>query len=138
MLHGMLHGNTLSHKEWLALESERQGLRQHYAEFFRGWDLLLCPAAAGPAWPHDHEGERWMRTIVVNGKPVPVTDQLFWSGISGVVHLPSTVGPAGFTRDGLPLGYQAIAAYGHDRTAVAFSRAVEREIGGFVAPPGYD
>ena len=138
MLHGMLHGNTLSHKEWLALESERQGLRQHYAEFFRGWDLLLCPAAAGPAWPHDHEGERWMRTIVVNGKPVPVTDQLFWSGISGVVHLPSTVGPAGFTHDGLPLGYQAIAAYGHDRTAVAFSRAVEREIGGFVAPPGYD
>jgi amidase len=138
MLHGMLHGNTLSHKEWLALESERQGLRQHYAEFFRGWDLLLCPAAAGPAWPHDHAGERWMRTIVVNGNPVPVTDQLFWSGLSGVVHLPSTVGPAGFTQAGLPLGYQAIAAYGHDRTALAFSRAVEREIGGFVAPPGYD
>jgi amidase len=138
MLHGMLHGNTLSHKQWLALESERQGLRQRYAEFFGGWDLLLCPAAAGPAWPHDHEGERWMRKISVNGKAVPVTDQLFWSGISGVVHLPSTVGPAGFNAGGLPLGYQAIAAFGHDRTAIAFSRAVEREFGGFVAPPGYD
>jgi len=138
MLHGMLQGNTLSHKQWLALESERQGLRQRYADFFEGWDSLLCPAAAGPAWPHDHDGERWMRKISVNGKPVPVTDQLFWSGLSGVVHLPSTVGPAGFTRDRLPLGYQAIAGFGHDRTAIAFSRAVEWEFGGFVAPPGYD
>jgi hypothetical protein len=32
---------------------------------FGGWDLLLCPAAAGPAWPHDHAGERWMRKISV-------------------------------------------------------------------------
>lgn len=138
MLQGMLQGNTLSHKQWLALESERQGLRRRYAEFFDSWDLLLCPAAAGAAWPHDHHGERWMRKISVNGKPVPVTDQLFWSGLSGVVHLPSTVGPAGFSRDRLPLGYQAIAGFGRDRTAIAFSRAVEREFGGFVAPPGYD
>jgi len=138
MLQGMLHGNTLSHKEWLLLDNERQHLRMRYAEFFEGWDVLLCPAAAGAAWPHDHEGERWMRKIAVNGKLVPVTDQLFWSGISGVVHLPSTVGPAGFTRSGLPLGYQAIAGHGRDRTALAFSRLVEREFGGFVPPPGYD
>jgi amidase len=138
MLHGMLQGNTLSHKQWLQLDNERQHLRLRYAEFFEGWDLLLCPAAAGPAWPHDHEGERWMRKIVVNGSDVPVTDQLFWSGLSGLVYLPSTVGPAGFSRDGLPLGYQAISGFGRDRTALAFSRAVEREFGGFVPPPGYD
>ncbi len=138
MLEGMLRGNTLSHKQWLQLDNERQHLRLRHAEFFSGWDLMLCPAAAGAAWPHDHEGERWMRQIVVNGQPVPGTDQLFWSGISGVVHLPSTVGPAGFSKNGLPLGYQAIAGHGHDRTALRFSRLVEREFGGFVAPPGYD
>ena len=138
LLQAMVHGNTMSHKEWLHLDNERQHLRLRYAEFFEGWDVLLCPAAAGPAWPHDHQGERWMREIAVNGQPVPVTDQRFWSGLSGVVYLPSTVGPAGFTRSGLPLGYQAIAGFGRDRTAVAFSRAVERELGGFVAPPGFD
>jgi amidase len=79
-----------------------------------------------------------MRRIVVNGQTVPVTDQLFWSGLSGLVLLPSTVGPAGFSREGLPLGYQAIAGFGRDRSALAFGRAVEREFGGFVAPPGYD
>lgn len=51
--------------------------------------------------------------------------------------LPAIVGPAGLTRDGLPVGYQAIAASGRDKTAIAFARFVEREIGGFVPPPGY-
>jgi len=138
MLRGMLEGNTLSHRQWLQLANERMHLRQRWAEFFEGWDILLCPAAAGPAWPHDHAGERWMRKIIVNGQPVPVTDQLFWSGLSGVVLLPSTVGPAGFTKSGLPLGYQAIAGHGQDRTALLFSRLVERECGGFVVPPGYE
>jgi amidase len=78
------------------------------------------------------------RTITVNGHEVPTTDQLFWAGFSGVVYLPSTVGPAGILESGLPVGYQAIAAHLHDRTAIRFTECVEREIGGFVPPPGYD
>ena len=53
--------------------------------------------------------------ITVNNKQVPTTDQLFWAGYSGVVYLPSTVGPAGLTTAGLPVGYQAIAASGADK-----------------------
>lgn len=138
MLQGMLQGNTLSHRQWLQWDNERQHLRLRWAEFFETQDLMLCPAAAGPAWPHDHAGERWMRTITVNGRQVPVTDQLFWSGLSGLVYLPSTVGPAGLSQGGLPLGYQAIAGQGRDRTALRFSRLVERAFGGFVPPPGFE
>ena len=138
MLQGMLQGNTMSHRQWLQWDNERQHLRLRWAEFFETQDLMLCPAAAGPAWPHDHEGERWMRTITVNGQQVPVTDQLFWSGLSGLVYLPSTVGPAGLSQGGLPLGYQAIAGQGRDRTALRFSRLVERAFGGFVPPPGFE
>ena len=76
--------------------------------------------------------------ITVNDKQVATTDQLFWAGYSGVVYLPSTVGPAGLTTAGLPVGYQAIAASGRDKTAIAFSRFVEKEIGGFVPPPGFE
>ncbi|MCB1739676.1 MAG: amidase [Gammaproteobacteria bacterium] len=133
----MVRGCTMSHRDWLALNNERHGLRRAFQAFFEDWDILLCPAAASAAWPHDQSGERWQRTIEVNGHPVPTTDQLFWAGYSGVVYLPSTVGPAGMTAQGLPVGYQAIAGTGRDRTAIAFSRYVEREIGGFVPPPGY-
>ena len=76
--------------------------------------------------------------ITVNDTQVPTTDQLFWAGYSGVVYLASTVGPAGLTRSDLPVGYQAIAASGRDKWATAFSCFVEREIGGFHAPPGYE
>ena len=78
------------------------------------------------------------RTITVNDKRVPTTDQLFWAGYSGVVYLPSTVGPAGLTASGLPVGYQAIAAQGRDRTSLAFAGLVEKAIVGFSPPPGYD
>jgi amidase len=134
----MARGNTLSHRDWLVLNNERHAMRFRFAEFFRDWDILLTPAAASAAWPHDQSGERHERTIIVNGHEVPTTDQLFWAGFSGVVYLPSTVGPAGILESGLPVGYQAIAAHLHDRTAIRFAECVEREIGGFVPPPGYD
>jgi amidase len=134
----MARGNTLSHRDWLVLNNERHAMRFRFAEFFRDWDILLTPAAASAAWPHDQAGERHDRTISVNGHYVPTTDQLFWAGLSGVVYLPSTVGPAGILESGLPVGYHAIAAHLHDRTAIRFAECVEREIGGFVPPAGYD
>jgi amidase len=134
----MVRGNLLAHRDWLKLNNERHAFRRVFAEFFKNWDVLLCPAAAGAAWPHDLSGERWQRTVTVNAKPVRTTDQLFWAGYSGVVFLPSVVGPAGFVEGGLPVGYQVIAGHGQDKTAIAFARLVEREIGGFVPPKGYD
>lgn len=71
-------------------------------------------------------------------KSIPSIDQLFWAGYSSLAYLPSTVGPAGLARSGLPIGYQAIAASGRDKTAAAFSRLVEKGIVGFVPPPGFD
>jgi amidase len=137
-LEQMVKGCTLSHREWLNLNNERMKLRRQFNAFFADWDILLCPVAASAAWTHDQKGERWERMITVNNKRVPTTDQLFWAGYSGVVYLPSTAGPAGLTRSGLPVGYQAIAASGRDKWATTFSRLVEREIGGFVPPPGYE
>ena len=130
-------GSALPHRDWLKLNNERHGLRRMFAAFFADWDILLCPAAASAAPPHDHKGERWARKTTVNGKPVPSTDQLFWAGYSSLVYLPSVVGPAGLAKSGLPVGYQAIAASGCDKTATAFGRFVEREIVGFVPPPGF-
>jgi amidase len=73
----------------------------------------------------------------VNGRKEDVNNQLFWAGISGVVCLPSTVGPIGLTKAGLPLGVQIIADHLQDLTAIDFARLLAQEIGGFVSPPGY-
>ena len=54
--------------------------------------------------------------------------QTFWAGYSGVVGLPSVVGPIGQVN-GLPVGYQELG-HGRDFTALTFAAAVERELGG--------
>lgn len=73
----------------------------------------------------------------LRGKQVPTTDQLFWAGYSGVVYLPSTVAPAGFTPEGLPVGVQIIGPQYGDLTCIALARMLEREYQGFTPPPGF-
>jgi amidase len=100
--------------------------------------VLICPVAATAAFPHDHVGERYQRTIAVNGRRVPTVDQLFWAGLSGVVFLPGTVAPAGFTPGGLPVGVQIVGPQYGDRTTIELARLLEREFQAFVPPPGYE
>ncbi|HTZ77175.1 MAG TPA: amidase [Stellaceae bacterium] len=133
----MTRANTMSHRDWLGFNEERHRMRLKWAAFFAEYDLLLCPAAASAAVPHDQEGERHQRTIAVNGKRVPVTDQLFWAGYSCAFNLPSTVAPIGLTTSGLPVGVQIIGPQYGDRTCIEFARLLEREYYSFVPPPAF-
>jgi amidase len=133
----MLRANVLSHRDWLALNEVRTQMRWRWAEFFEEWDLLLCPPAASAAFPHDHHGERHERTIQVNGRAVPTTDQLFWAGYTGMAYLPSSVAPIGFTPSGLPVGVQIAGPQYGDRVCIEFARLLEDEYQPFVPPPGY-
>jgi len=133
----MVRANILPHRDWLGLNEERHRMRLKWAEFFREWDLLLCPAAASAACPHDHEGERHQRSILVNGKRVPTTDQLFWAGYSCVSLLPSTVAPIGLTKSGLPVGVQIVGPQYRDRDCIELARLLEREYYAFTPPPAF-
>ncbi len=133
----MMRANTMSHRDWLAANEARHQMRWRWAEFFKDYDLLLCPPAASAAFPHDQKGERHERTIRVNGREVPTTDQLFWAGYSGMVYLPSTVAPAGFTPARLPVGVQIIGPQYGDRMCIDFAHLLEGEFQGFVPPDGY-
>jgi len=131
------HAAHITHREWFALDQQRDKYRRAWAEFFEEFDLLLCPAAASTAFVHDHEGERPDRTIDIEGSQEPVVDQLFWAGWSCSVYLPSTVAPVGLLDD-LPVGLQIVAPHLQDRRSIHFASLVERELGGFVAPPGFE
>jgi len=135
----MVRANTLSHRDWLAGNEERHRLRLKWADFFRDYDLLLCPVTAGAAYPHDHdhEGERWKRMIEINGKPAPTINDLFWAGLCGLVYLPATVAPAGLTAKGLPVGVQIVGPQYGDQSCIAFAGLLERAYRGFVAPPNF-
>lgn len=128
---------VLSHRDWLAANETRHRMRLAWAEFFTKYDLLLCPVASTAAFPHDQQGARHERTLMVNGARVPVTDHLFWAGYTGAFLLPSTAAPCGFTPAGLPVGVQIVAPQYGDLTCLTFAQLLEREFQAFVPPPGF-
>lgn len=130
----MIRAVTMSHREWHVWHEKREWIRRKWTEFFRDWDLLLCPTAASAAFKHNQKGERWHRMIPINGKPQPTTTQLFWAGLSGMAYLPSTIAPVAFTEDRLPIGVQLVGPQYGDLHCIAGAKFLEREMQSFVAP----
>jgi amidase len=133
----MQRGNSLPHRTWLQLNEKRHRMRLAWDAFFKDYDIMLCPVAVTAAFPHDQKGLRHKRTIVVNNKKVPVVDQIFWAGYSGVTSLPSTAAPIGQTADGLPIGVQIIGPQYGDYSTIAFAKLMEKEYRSFEPPPAY-
>jgi amidase len=129
--------NTMDHRNWHAANEARHKMRVKWAEFFRDWDVLLCPPASTAAPLHDTETSRWDQTVGVNGKEILSTDQMFWAGYPSVCLLPVTVAPVGVTPSGLPVGVQIVGPQYGDRTTINFARLLEQEYRGFVPPAGY-
>jgi amidase len=127
---------ALRQRDWLVAHERRERIRARWAEFFRDFDVLLCPVMLTPAFTHD-TNEFTSRTLTVNGAPRLYLEQVLWPGLIGMALLPSTVIPAGRTASGLPVGVQIVGPYLEDRTPLAFARAAERVLGGFVPPPAF-
>jgi amidase len=125
----------IRHRDWIAVDEERQKLRAQWAEFFRRFDVLLCPITTTAAVPHDHEGTLLARTIRVNGAERPYLDQIVWAGFVTMALLPSTVAPVGRTANDLPVGLQVVGPYLEDRTTIDFAARLAEVIGGYEPPP---
>jgi len=124
------------HRDWLRASNMRERLRMAWRTFFDEWDILICPQMATTAFEHDHRPFE-QRTLVVDNEVQPYFQQLFWSGLITVGYMPSTVFPTGPSRDGLPIGLQAVSAEYNDYLCIDFARLLGEEMGGFTPPPGF-
>ena len=133
----MVRANTQAHKDWLVASNRRHQMRLAWAEFFKQYDVVLCPNAATAAYPHSMPGERWERMIAVNGKQQPLTTQMWWAGIAGMCYLPGTAAPIGLSDAGLPLSVQVVGPQYGDYRTICFAQLIEREYYAFTPPPDY-
>jgi|SRR5262252_3504348 len=131
-----LRGTVLSHRDWMRADRFRTRLNADWRALFREFDVVLCPVMPTAAFPHDHTPQA-ERRIVIDGKDVSYRDQVMWAGVATLTGLPATAMPIGLSSGGLPIGMQCVGPYLEDRTPLQFAAMVERELGGFVAPPGY-
>lgn len=121
-----------SHHQWIRNDIERSRLKAIWAEWFESYDILLCPVTPTAALPH-MQGEFSQRTMTVDGVERPYWENVSWTGLIGVVGLPSAVPPIGRTPDGLPVGVQCVGPHLGDRTAIE----VARRLGAYEPPPGF-
>ncbi len=130
-------GEVASHLVWDLMHRERGDTRQRWAEFFTEVDVLLCPVTPVPPFRHVHspEGSNWLHATLADHGDRPYVDLVGWTTLIGSAYLPVTVPPIGRNADGLPIGIQVVAPYLHDRTALAFARAMADVIGGYETPP---
>jgi amidase len=130
---------TQRHRQWLVSDAERQAYRTLWPDFFKNYDVLLCPVASVPAIPHTITKNEMAleRTIMVNNQPAPYTILQRWIGLPTLAYLPATSAPIGRTTEGLPIGMQIIGPYLEDRTPLDFAARLADIIGGFEPPPGF-
>jgi amidase len=90
--------------------------------------VLLCPVSAVPAFRH---GEReW----VVEGRRVHYLDAWSYTAFFNLLQNPAVAVPAGRSAEGLPIGVQVVANPWEENVALAAAAAIERALGGYVAP----
>ncbi len=122
----------ISSHDWFGLLDDQLRIRRQWADFFRHFDIVLCPAFGTPAYVHTSEPDWRKRELPIDGEPSKFGDQLGWAGIATVANLPSTAIPLGVSKAGLPLSVQAIGPFLEDKTTIAFAGLVGHEI---VPPP---
>lgn len=106
----------------------RDGLRAQFLAQMQQYPILLCPAAAIPAFRH---GERsWQ----VEGKRVEYFDAWSYSEFFNLLGNPAAVVRVAHS-EGLPIGVQIVGRPWEEEQVLAVAAALERESGAWQIPP---
>jgi Asp-tRNA(Asn)/Glu-tRNA(Gln) amidotransferase A subunit family amidase len=107
----------------------RDAARADFLAQMREYPILLCPAAAVPAFRH---GERsWQ----VDGKTVNYLDAWSYTEWFNLLGNPAAVVPVSHSAEGLPIGVQIVGRPWEEEQVLVVAAALENECGGWKVPP---
>ncbi|MGB8060646.1 MAG: amidase [Candidatus Sulfotelmatobacter sp.] len=107
----------------------RDTLRADFLAQMRKYPILLCPAAAIPAFRH---GER---SWTIEGKTVQYLDAWSYAEWFNLLGNPAAVVPVSRSAGGLPIGVQIVGQPWEEEQVLAIAAALERECNAWQAPP---
>ena len=107
----------------VAALATREALRSGFMEYFSEFDLLLCPATAVPAPPHDSA------ELDVDGELTPGRTALMCTAVFDLTGAPAISVPFGFSAEGLPIGVQIVGRR-FDEATVIHAGAQLASVGG--------
>jgi Asp-tRNA(Asn)/Glu-tRNA(Gln) amidotransferase A subunit family amidase len=107
----------------------RDELRARFLRQMQQYEILLCPAAAIPAFRH---GERsWQ----VDGQTVNYLDAWSYAEFFNLLGNPAVVVPAGRSPEGQPIGVQIVGQPWEEEQALSVAAALEKRCGAWKTPP---
>ena len=109
--------------------ARRDAARIHFLTQMRKYPILLCPAAAIPAFRH---GERWW---MIEGKRVEYLDAWSYTEWFNLLGNPAAVVPVGRSPEGLPIGVQIVGRPWEEEQVLAVAATLEGGCGAWKAPP---
>jgi Asp-tRNA(Asn)/Glu-tRNA(Gln) amidotransferase A subunit family amidase len=110
---------------WIA----RDNLRAKFLSQMRRYPILLCPAAAIPAFRH---GERsWQ----IDGKTVSYLDAWSYTEWFNLLGNPAAVVPVSHSKEGLPIGVQIVGRPWEEEQVLTVAAALEKECNAWRIPP---
>jgi Asp-tRNA(Asn)/Glu-tRNA(Gln) amidotransferase A subunit family amidase len=120
---------TLTGETLLDVWIKRDQLRERFLRQMQRYPILLCPAAAIPAFCH---GERsWQ----VEGKTVHYLDAWSYTEFFNLVGNPAAVVPVGHSSQGLPIGVQIVGRPWEEEQVLSVAAALEKQCGAWKTPP---
>jgi amidase len=119
-----LTGETLL-EAWVG----RDILRAKFLAQMRKYPILLCPAAAIPAFRH---GER---SWTIEGKMVNYLDAWSYTEWFNLLGNPAAVVPVSHSLDGLPIGVQIVGRPWEEEQVLSVAAVLEKECNAWKIPP---
>ncbi|MBD2519885.1 amidase [Nostoc sp. FACHB-973] len=122
-------GDRLTLSEYISAQDAREALARHLQRFHQNYDLLITPTLPTVAFP---VGQNRPQSYIDN----PQRD---WSPFSYPFNLtqqPAASVPCGFTKNGLPVGIQIVAAKYRDLLVLQAAKAYET-VSPFVMPVAF-
>ena len=107
----------------------RDALRAAFLEQMRTYPILLCPAAAIPAFRH---GER---SWTIDEQTVNYLDAWSYTEWFNLLGNPAAVVPVSHSREGLPIGVQIVGRPWEEEQVLAVAAAMEAQCGAWKVPP---
>jgi Asp-tRNA(Asn)/Glu-tRNA(Gln) amidotransferase A subunit family amidase len=108
---------------------QRDLLRTRFFAQMEQYPILLCPAAAIPAFRHGER--RWQ----VEGKTVHYLDAWSYTEFFNLLGNPAAVVPVGRSSEGLPIGVQIVGRPWEEEQVLFAAAALEKECGAWRIPP---
>lgn len=107
----------------------RDALRARFLPQMRRFPILLCPAAAIPAFRH---GER---SWTIDGTTVHYLNAWSYTEWFNLLGNPAAVVPVSHSDEGLPIGVQIVGRPWEEEQVLSVAAVLERESGGWRVPP---